>query len=109
MVERRANQRLSLARPCKLYFPRIGRYVPGSTWNVSSGGALLQLDRALPIEPGDHVFVGIALKRCQAVLPTGEMLEAGVLRVARTAADGIALAVRFLTAQHEAAASRRAA
>ena len=70
---------------------------------------MLQLDRTIPIEPGDHLFVGIALKRRQAVLPVGEMLEAGVLRVARTARDGVALAVRFLSTQPEAAALRRAA
>ncbi len=109
MVERRANERLFLARPCKLYVPRIGRYVPGSTWNISSGGAMLQLDRSIPFEPGDQLFVGIALKRRQAVLPVGEMLQAGVVRVARTARDGTALAVRFLAAQHEAGFLRRAA
>ena len=109
MVERRSNQRHFLARPCKLYVPRIGRYVRGSTWNLSSSGAMLQLDRPVAVEPGDHLFVGIALKRRQAVLPVGEMLEAGVVRVARTALDGVALAVRFLQAQPGAGALRRAA
>lgn len=70
---------------------------------------MLQLDSPLPLQPGDHLYVGIALKRRQAVLPVGEMLEAGVVRVARTARDGLALAVRFLGAQPEHEALRRAA
>ena len=94
--ERRATERLNLARPCKMYVPRIGRYLAGSTWNVSSGGVLLQLDRPAPIEPGDRLFVGVALKRRQPIFCSSEMLEAGVTRVLPTDNDSIAVAVRFI-------------
>ena len=65
--KRRANDRLNLERPCKMYVPRIGRYLSGSTENLSSGGALLQLDMPAAIEPGDRLFVGVALKRRQPI------------------------------------------
>jgi hypothetical protein len=70
---------------------------------------MLQLDRPVPLEPGDRLYVGIALKRRQALLPMGEMLAAGVVRVARTARDGVALAVRFARAHPESELMRRAA
>ena len=94
--ERRASERLNLARPCKTYVPRIGRYLAGSTWNVSSSGALLQLDRPAPIEPGDRLFIGVALKRRQTIFCSTEMLEASVVRVLPTDNDSIAVAIRFI-------------
>ncbi len=73
--ERRATERLNLARPCKTYVPRIGKYLAGLTWNVSAGGALLQLDRPAPIEPGDRLFLGVALKGRQTIFCSTEMIE----------------------------------
>ncbi len=96
--ERRASERLNLARPCKTYVPRSGRYLAGSTWNVSSSGALLQLDRPAPIEPGDLLFDGDALKRRQPIFSSSEMMEAAVVRVLPTDNDCIAVAVRFIDA-----------
>lgn len=94
--ERRACERLDLARPCKMYVPRLGRYLAGLTWNLASGGALLQLDRPAAIEPGDRLFIGIALKRRQPIFCSTEMMEAGVVRVLPTDNDSIALAVSFI-------------
>ena len=93
--ERRAHDRLSLTRPCKLYLPVSGRYVTGSTGNFSSGGALIHLDRLSPLGPGDRLFVGIAVKRCQAVLAANEMVEAEVVRSVRTMEEQTIMAVRF--------------
>ncbi len=84
-----------------MYVPRIGRYLAGLTWNVSSSGALLQLDRPAPIEPGDRLFVGIALKRRQPIFCSTEMMEAGVVRVLPTDSDSIAVAIRFIDAKLE--------
>ncbi len=97
--ERRASQRQDLARPCKTYVPRIGRYLAGLTWNVSAGGALLQLDRPAPIEPGDRLLIGVALKRRQPIFCSSEMMEAGVVRVLPTDNDSIAVAIRFIGAK----------
>ena len=94
--ERRVFERQNLERPCKLYIPRIGRYLAGSTWNLSAEGGLLQLDRPVPLEPGDRLFVGIALTRRQPIFCSADMMEAGVIRVLPTDNDSVALAVHFI-------------
>ncbi|MHC4083179.1 MAG: PilZ domain-containing protein [Planctomycetota bacterium] len=94
--ERRAHARVNLARPCKLYLPNVGKYVAGSTWNLSAGGVLLQLDLPAGIALGDRLYVGIALKRRQAVLAASEMIEAEVIRVDRATDDRVDVAARFI-------------
>jgi hypothetical protein len=94
--QRRAHERVSLDRPCKLYLPSVRRYVSGSTRNVSAGGVQLKLDLPAGIWAGDRLYVGIALKRRQAVLVAGEMLEAEVVRVEQTTDDHVAVAARFV-------------
>jgi hypothetical protein len=109
-LERRRHERVALQRPCKLYFPSVGRYVSGSTWNLSAGGVRLKLDLPAGVCAGDRLYVGIALKRHQAVLAAGEMLEAEVVRVDRTADDHVAVAARFVNeAAGETAPMSRAA
>ena len=93
--ERRTRDRLTLLRPCKVYVPRIGRYLHGSTWNVSPSGALIELDRPAPLEPGDRLFVGVAITRRQAIFASGDMRGAGILRVLPTDNDCIAVAIHF--------------
>ncbi|MHC4769566.1 MAG: PilZ domain-containing protein [Planctomycetota bacterium] len=94
--ERRTHARVKLQRPCKLYLPHVGKYVAGSTWNLSADGVLLQLGLPAGIAPGDRLYVGIALKRRQAVLTAGEMLEAEVIRVDRTTEERVDVAARFV-------------
>ncbi|MHC4414138.1 MAG: PilZ domain-containing protein [Planctomycetota bacterium] len=111
-LERRAHERLIIARPCKLYLPRVGKYLPGSTCNLSAGGALVEVERPLHVEPGAHLHVGIALKRRQGLLLAGEMLDAQVVRFEAEAgsAQRSAVAVRFSAPGAAAqAALRRAA
>ncbi len=93
--ERRTRDRLTLLRPCKVYVPRIGKYLHGSTWNLSSSGALLELDQPAPLEPGDRLFVGVAIKRRQALFASDDMMGAGILRVLPTDNDSIAVAIHF--------------
>ena len=93
--ERRTRVRLTLLRPCKVYVPRLGRYLHGSTWNLSPCGALLELDRPVPLEPGDRLFVGVAIKRRQPIFASGDMMGAGILRVLPTDNDSIAVAIHF--------------
>ena len=45
---------------------------------------------------GDRLYVGIALKRRQAVLAAGEMIEAEVVRMDRMADGRVAVAARFM-------------
>ncbi len=75
--------------------PRIGRYLHGSTWNFSPSGALIELDRPAPLEPGDRLFVGVAIKRRQPIFASGDMMGAGILRVLPTDNDSIAVAIHF--------------
>ncbi len=108
--ERRIHERVKLERPCKLFLPSVAKYVAGSTWNLSAGGVLLGLVLPAGISAGDRLYVGIALKRRQAVLAAGEMVEAEVVRVDRATGDRVAVAARFANeAAGEASLLRHAA
>lgn len=108
--DRRADPRIQIARPCKVFVPKIDRYLAGTTWNLSASGALLEINRSEHLRPGDHLYVGIALKRRQAILRASEMFSAQVVRSFQTTRDRTALAVRFdITAATVAAPARRAA
>lgn len=85
--ERRAQPRVDLHRPCKVYEPRLGRYFPATTSNLSAGGMAIDLPRCLPLQPGDELLVGVAQKRRQMLLRTHEMIRVRVAR-AITAPDG---------------------
>ncbi len=100
--DRRAHERVELARACKLHVPAIGRYVPGTTWNLSGGGALLEVDRPLDLRPGQRVSLGVAMKRRQAVLYSSEMFKAEVIRASGAGDRRTVLAVRFLEGPIEA-------
>ena len=107
--ERRIHERVSLTRPCKLYDPRLRKYLPGLTWNVSSSGAFLEVNRPLAVSPGDHLFLGIAMKRRQGILTSNDMLEVEILRSMQATGDRTALAVRFVNAREPAVTALRAA
>ncbi len=108
--ERRAHERIWLARPCKVYDPALRRYLPGTTRNLSVRGAFIQVNRTIDHHPGDRLYLGIALKRPQGILPAAEMNEVEVVW-SRQVTDGrTGLAVRFLDeAQVSAVELRRAA
>ena len=67
--ERRAHERIWLARPCKVYDPALRRYLAGTTCNLSASGAFFQVNRKIDHHPGDRLYLGIALKRRQGILP----------------------------------------
>ena len=73
--DRRQSPRIALRRPCKVFNPRSGRYASGSTCDVSTGGMLLRLERAVHIEVGDRLYVGVAQKRRQTTQIAGVGLE----------------------------------
>ena len=107
--ERRIHARVSLTRPCKLYDPTLRKYLPGLTWNVSPSGAFLEVNRPLALRPGDHLFLGIAMKRRQGILTSNDMLEVEILRSMPATGDRTALAVRFVNAREPAVTARKAA
>ncbi len=94
-LDRRAHQWLRVARPCKLSVPKTRRYLPGSTRNVSAGGALLRVVAHPAVATGDRLWVGIALTRRQGILLSNQMLKATVVRLARAAGGEMVLALRF--------------
>lgn len=109
--ERRSSARLPLVRPCKVFEPRGHRYISGCSRNVSAGGMLITLDRRLPLEIGDRLYVGLASSRRQALLRSDEMAEARVVRVLSREGETM-LAVQFAHARESDALrwpSRRAA
>jgi c-di-GMP-binding flagellar brake protein YcgR len=93
--ERRGNGRLEIVRPCKIYVPRMEKYLHGMTWNISEGGVLVQLSRPITLEHGQPVYVGIATKRRDVLLKVSEMIQAEVLRSLKTPSDSTAVALRF--------------
>ena len=95
-ADRRVEPRTEVKCPCKVFDQRTGKYIAGSTWNVSPSGALVQVDRPLKVAPGDRLYVGIAFKRRQGMLFHAEMTEAVVVRSVLTADEHLAVAVRLL-------------
>ncbi len=94
-TDRRAHERTTLARPCKLFDPRSGTYVPGTVWNLSDGGAFIEVKRPICPELGDLLNLGIALKRRQGILLRDEMCAARVVRSQRTANGRSTLGIQF--------------
>ena len=99
--DRRESPRIALSRPCKVFNPRSGKYVSGSTCDISAGGMLLRLDRPLAVEGGDRLYVGIAPKRRQTLLKSAEMIQAEVVRTLASATGEMFVAVRFTDPSQE--------
>lgn len=93
--ERRVTERIEIARPCKVYVPRMEKYFHGVTWNISECGVLIQLGRPITLELGQRVYVGIATKRRDGLLKSSEMIPAEVSRSFKTPSDSTAVALRF--------------
>ncbi|MDY7107496.1 MAG: PilZ domain-containing protein [Planctomycetota bacterium] len=93
--DRRQSPRVALRRPCKVFNPRSGRYVSGSTCDVSTGGMLIRLERPLNVEIGDRLYLGVAQKRRQALLRSTEMIEAEVVRSLTGATGEMLLGIRL--------------
>ncbi len=94
-LERRRFERLNLSRPCKVYEPRSGKYYPALSEDLSVGGAMLHIGRTLEFVPGDVVYVGIALKRRQAVILNDEMQACRVIRCLHLTDGNTVIAVEF--------------
>jgi hypothetical protein len=93
--DRRSSPRIALSRPCKVFEPRSQKYVAGRTCNLSEGGMLIRLDRRLNVEPGDHVYLGVAQKRRQQLIRSADMIEATVVRALGIGGGEFTLALRF--------------
>ncbi|MCC6580600.1 MAG: PilZ domain-containing protein [Phycisphaeraceae bacterium] len=78
--ERRDSARMVLRRPVKVYCPTTGRYIPAVTFNLSSGGTLLQVQSPTSLKPGQRIRIGIGWTPDQAVLQSQQMIDGLVLR-----------------------------
>jgi len=88
-TDRRSHKRTNLAQPCKLFDPKSGK------WNLSDGGALLEVTRPIRAEEGDSFYLGIAVKRRQGMLHRDEMFLARVVRSQESAEGRSTLGVQF--------------
>lgn len=94
-TDRRSHKRTNLARPCKLFDPKSGKYISGTVWNLSDGGAYLEVNRQIRAEEGDSFYLGIAVKRRQGMLHRDEMFLARVVRSQESAEGRSTLGVQF--------------
>lgn len=78
--DRRQGRRLPIARPAKLRCLQSGKYMVGRTQNVSTSGALLEVDRPSLLISGQRLAVGIAWRPGQALLHGNQLIQATVVR-----------------------------
>ena len=108
--DRRAQPRSPSSLPCKLYLPGRGRYLAGTTSDISVSGALIRVASATGLEAGQRVLVGIAAPDSPGLLRHDRMRQAIVMRVEATGDRLAAVAFRFTdTIACAPASSRRAA
>jgi hypothetical protein len=102
--ERRGHPRRELIRPCKVQINASGKYVAGHTIDVSSGGALLSLDRRANLTPGDEIDFGIAWNS-GVIIRADEMSHARVVRVVDRNDQTESVAVALTSQQRNALAA----
>lgn len=78
--DRRRDARLSLDRPVKVQCLHTGRYLAGHTTNLSSSGALIEIEHPSLLIPGQRVKIGVAQTKQDVLLQAEQMSEATVVR-----------------------------
>ncbi|MAE68121.1 MAG: hypothetical protein CMJ18_28055 [Phycisphaeraceae bacterium] len=78
--ERRRDPRARIARSAKLQCAVTGRYYQGCTQDVSSGGAMLEINHPSLMVVGQQLRVGIAWTNRHALIRRDEMIPARVTR-----------------------------
>ncbi len=99
--DRRQHARTPIDRPCKVYHRASRQYLAARTCDLSSSGALIRVDSARPINPGDELDVFIAWGK-KPVVNSGELVPATVVRVAASLERHQAVAVQFAGGQQVA-------
>jgi hypothetical protein len=93
-MERRLHARQNVTRPCTLFRRRTQRFVAARTCDVSSGGALIEIESARPLVEGETLDVGIAWTP-SPVLSSNSLVEAKIVRILQRDATHQLVAVRF--------------
>lgn len=96
--EQRRHHRSELVRPCRIFDPRSGKYLHGTTCNLSLGGALIRIARPCMLQPGDTLRVGIAMEDRQGFMQARDMFEATVVRALGTPSGQTMVAIQNDTA-----------
>lgn len=101
--ERRTSERMQVVRPAKVFDPRAQRYHAAQTCNISAGGALLKVQRTLPVFSGDRVEVMIeAEEEVRRVLSLDDAVESRVVRVMAIDRYTQSVAVQFHACEESA-------
>lgn len=79
--DRRRYRRVAVAKPAKIFLRDALRYAPAETTDVSAGGALIRVDRARAMRPGDAVDIAVGGPGAPAVIASDAMIEARIVRV----------------------------
>ncbi len=102
--ERRTSERMQVVRPAKVFDPRAHRYHAAQTCNISAGGALLKVQRTLPVFSGDRLEVVIeAEEEVRRLLSLDDAVESRVVRVRAIDRYTQSVAVQFHAGEESAA------
>ena len=99
--DRRQHARTPIDRPCKVYHRASRQYLPARTCDLFFSGALIRIDSACLINPGDELDVFIAWGK-KPVVNSAELVPAKVIRVAASLERHQAVAVQFAGEQQVA-------
>ncbi|MCL4196045.1 MAG: PilZ domain-containing protein [Phycisphaerales bacterium] len=102
-IDRRSSRRISAVHPAKVFDPRAQRYHAAQTCNLSAGGALLKIERSMPVCGGDRLDVMIrADEGTSRLLCLDEAIPSRVVRVMAIDRFSQAVAVQFHAASDAA-------
>jgi hypothetical protein len=107
--DRRLYARSRAARPAKLFHRAGLAYAPGTSEDLSEGGALLKLHSARRFEAGDVVDIVVEPKVAPGVVRTRSLIEATVIRSMPLGDAQQFVAVRFARTRSEFGPERVAA
>ncbi|MGD9689256.1 MAG: PilZ domain-containing protein [Phycisphaerales bacterium] len=95
MSERRQAARVAIERPCRLRRRSGARFEHARTLDVSTRGALIELDSTHPASPGDSISVAVAWNR-SPVVTGSSFVSARVVRADATGPRSQRLGVEFV-------------
>ncbi len=79
-TDQRHGRRFPISRPAKLRCLQTGKYMAGRTRNISTTGAMLEVDRPTLLVSGQRLAVGVAWTRKDNLLHTEHLIHATVVR-----------------------------
>lgn len=92
--ERRRHERRDVIKPCKIYDPASRRFGPGTTQDLSAGGARVVVQWLRPLSVGDAVDVVVGWSS-KPLIPADAMARGRVARVDAVYGEVQVIAVEF--------------